>query len=51
MALQRYLQEEVALDFAHGQLSRREALKRLGLLGLTASSAGAFDHSTLSNQP
>ena len=42
MALSRYLQEEVALDFAGGQLSRREALHRLGLLGLSATSAGAL---------
>jgi carboxymethylenebutenolidase len=42
VALRRYLQEEVALDFAHGQLTRREALLRLGLLGLSVTSAGAL---------
>jgi carboxymethylenebutenolidase len=39
MALDRYLQEEVALDHADGHLSRREAIRRLILLGLSASAA------------
>ncbi len=34
--LQRYLAEEVAEDHADGLVSRREALRRLGLLGLGA---------------
>jgi carboxymethylenebutenolidase len=42
VALRRYLQEEVALDFVEGQLTRREALRRLGLLGLSVTAAGAF---------
>lgn len=42
MALGRYLQEEVALDHAHGHLSRREALRRLGYLGLAAPAAAAL---------
>jgi len=42
MALRRYLQEEVALDFVDGQLTRREALQRLGLLGLSITAAGAL---------
>ena len=42
MALSRYLQEEVALDWAGGGISRREALRRLGLLGLSATTAGAL---------
>ena len=37
MALDRYLQEEVALDHADGHISRREALKRLAKLGLGAA--------------
>ncbi|KOS53146.1 dienelactone hydrolase family protein [Rhodococcus rhodochrous] len=38
---QRYIAEEIAVDHADGLLTRREALRRLGLLGLslTASSA------------
>ena len=31
---QRYLAEEIAEDHADGLVSRREALRRLGLLGL-----------------
>jgi carboxymethylenebutenolidase len=42
VALRRYLQEEVALDFVDGQLTRREALQRLGLLGLSITAAGAL---------
>jgi hypothetical protein len=33
MALRDYLAEEIAFDFADARLSRREALKRLALLG------------------
>jgi carboxymethylenebutenolidase len=42
MALRNYLVGEVAEDFADGLLSRREALRRLGLLGLSLSSATAL---------
>jgi carboxymethylenebutenolidase len=42
VALRRYLQEEVAFDFVDGQLTRREALRRLGLLGLSVTAAGAL---------
>jgi carboxymethylenebutenolidase len=42
MALRSYLVGEVAEDFADGLLGRREALRRLGLLGLSASSAAAM---------
>jgi carboxymethylenebutenolidase len=41
MALREYLVGEVAEDFADGVLSRREALRRLGLLGLGTAAAGA----------
>jgi len=34
-----YLTEEVALDHVDGLISRREALRRLGMLGLTAGAA------------
>jgi len=36
---QRYLAEEVAEDHADGLVSRREALRRLGLLGLGGAAA------------
>jgi len=42
MALRDYLAGEVAEDFIDGLLSRREALRRLGLLGLSLSSATAL---------
>lgn len=42
MALREYLAEEVALDFADARLTRREALKRLALLGLSTTTAGAL---------
>src|SRR5262249_11658754 len=37
--LQRYLAEEVADDHADGVITRREALRRLGLLGVAAPAA------------
>ncbi len=37
--LQRYIAEEIATDHADGLLSRREALRRLALLGVSASAA------------
>jgi carboxymethylenebutenolidase len=40
--LQRYLAEEIAEDHADGHLTRREAVRRLGLLGLSASAASAL---------
>jgi carboxymethylenebutenolidase len=42
MAFQRYLAEEVAIDHADGVLSRREALRRLVLLGLGVPAASAL---------
>jgi carboxymethylenebutenolidase len=42
VALEKYLQEEVALDHADGYLSRREALRRLAHLGLAAPAAVAL---------
>jgi carboxymethylenebutenolidase len=42
MALRQYLIEEVALDCAEGLLNRREALRRLGLLGVTSAGAAAL---------
>lgn len=42
MALERYIIEETALDCADGLLTRREALRRLGLMGLTGAAAAAL---------
>jgi carboxymethylenebutenolidase len=42
MALHQYLAEEVALDCVEGLLSRREAFRRLGLLGVSAPAAAAL---------
>jgi carboxymethylenebutenolidase len=40
--LQRYLAEEVAEDHADGIITRREAVRRLGLLGVTGAAATAM---------
>jgi carboxymethylenebutenolidase len=40
--LQRYLAEEVAEDHADGIITRREAIRRLGLLGLGAGAASSL---------
>jgi len=37
-----YLAAEVALDHAAGQVSRREALRQLGMMGLTVTAASAL---------
>ena len=42
MAFQQYLAEEVAIDHADGVLPRREALRRLTLLGLGVPAASAL---------
>lgn len=42
MAMRDYLATEIALDHAEGHLTRREALRRLGLLGLTAVAASGL---------
>ena len=42
MAFRRYLAEEVAIDLADGVLPRREALRRLALLGLGVPAASAL---------
>ncbi len=39
MAMREYLAEEIALDYADSLLTRREALRRLALLGLSAGVA------------
>jgi carboxymethylenebutenolidase len=40
--LQKYLAEEIGTDHAQGLISRREALRRLALMGLGASAASAL---------
>ncbi|WP_264077625.1 dienelactone hydrolase family protein [Mycolicibacterium houstonense] len=40
--LQRYLAEEIATDHLDGLLSRREALRRLGLMGIGAAAGAAL---------
>ncbi|MXP22033.1 dienelactone hydrolase family protein [Gordonia sp. HNM0687] len=40
--LQRYIAEEIATDHADGLMSRREALRRLGLLGMSAIGASSL---------
>jgi carboxymethylenebutenolidase len=40
--LQRYIAEEIATDHIDGLLSRREALRRLGLLGIGATAASTL---------
>jgi carboxymethylenebutenolidase len=40
--MQKYLAEEVAEDLADGIITRREALQRLGLMGVTGASATAL---------
>src|SRR5262249_40100331 len=40
--MQRYIAEEIATDHVDGLLSRREAMRRLALLGLTAGAASTL---------
>jgi carboxymethylenebutenolidase len=40
--LQRYLAEEIAEDHADGIITRREAMRRLGLLGVTSAAASSL---------
>ena len=40
--LQKYLAEEVAEDLADGIITRREAMRRLGLLGVTGAAASGL---------
>jgi carboxymethylenebutenolidase len=48
--IQRYLAEEIAEDHADGLVSRREALRRLGLLGLTGAAATSLLAAALAEQ-
>jgi carboxymethylenebutenolidase len=49
--MQRYVAEEIAVDHADGLLSRREALRRLGLLGLGLPAATALLAACASGDP
>src|SRR5688572_6509668 len=42
MALRDYLAEEVGEDWVDGLITRREAMQRLGLLGLSVAAAGSL---------
>lgn len=42
MAFRQYIAEEIAQDCADGLLSRREALRRLGMLGLGVAASGSL---------
>lgn len=48
--IQRYLAEEIAEDHADGLVSRREALRRLGLLGLSGAAASSLLAGTVVEQ-
>lgn len=49
--LQRYIAEEIATDHVDGLLSRREALRRLALLGIGAPAASAIIAACGQNRP
>jgi carboxymethylenebutenolidase len=48
--IQRYLAEEIAEDHADGFVSRREALRRLGLLGLSGAAATSLLAAAVADQ-
>ena len=48
--IQRYLAEEIAEDHADGLVSRREALRRLGLLGLGGAAAASLLAAAVAHQ-
>ena len=48
--IQRYLAEEIAEDHADGLVSRREALRRLGLLGLGGAAAASLLAAAVADQ-
>jgi carboxymethylenebutenolidase len=49
--LQRYLAEEIAVDHADGLITRREALRRLGLLGVSVAAASSLLADTAGASP
>jgi carboxymethylenebutenolidase len=49
--LQRYIAEEIATDHVDGLLSRREALRRLALLGVSTAAASALIAACATDKP
>ena len=49
--LQRYIAEEIATDHVDGLLTRREAMRRLALLGVSATAASALIASCSEKRP
>jgi carboxymethylenebutenolidase len=49
--LQRYIAEEIATDHVDGLLSRREALRRLALLGVSTTAASALIAACATDKP
>lgn len=49
--IERYLAEEIAIDHADGLITRRDALRRLALLGVAATTAGALLAACSKEQP
>jgi carboxymethylenebutenolidase len=49
--LQRYIAEEIATDHVDGLLSRREALRRLALLGVSTATASALIAACATDKP
>lgn len=49
--MQRYIAEEIATDHVDGLLSRREALRRLGLLGVGTAAASALIAACSADKP
>src|SRR4051794_38026381 len=49
--LERYLTEEIAIDHADGLVSRREAIRRLGLLGVSAAAAATLLSACANDKP
>jgi carboxymethylenebutenolidase len=49
--LQRYIAEEIATDHVDGLLTRREALRRLALLGVGTAAAGALITACATDKP
>jgi carboxymethylenebutenolidase len=50
-AIQRYLAEEVVVDYADGLIGRREAMRRLALLGVAAATAAPLLAACESERP
>src|SRR5688572_15752546 len=49
--MKQYMADEIAYDHADGLVTRREALRRLGLLGLSATAATSLLAACASDEP